>query len=252
MIDQTKLRFFEAFRFVSIAHAGQFRCGPDFRPYTVHLLDVATLLAENVLTYNDNLIIRGLQDDFIEDDNNVIIAGLLHDVLEDTKYTLTDIRKFFGSDIATLVYECTDPPLKCGEARKQAQIKRMKSISNRAKIIKLADKTANLRDIVAHPPGWTSGKIEEYILFASKIGSAASGLCLDLDEKFQSALSAARATLSPPPPADDVDLGLAKQQSFEAATKDAAAYGAGYLLDGEYIDALDVVKALALEVDDGQ
>ena len=56
-------------------------------------------------------------------DDNVISAGYLHDVVEDTDYTIDDIRKEFGDDIANLVMCATEPNKKLSwEERKQDTI----------------------------------------------------------------------------------------------------------------------------------
>jgi GTP diphosphokinase / guanosine-3',5'-bis(diphosphate) 3'-diphosphatase len=65
------------------AHEGQLRASGE--PYITHPLDVAFYLA-------------GLQMDA-----ETIAAALLHDVPEDTDFTLADIEKRFGREVARLV-----------------------------------------------------------------------------------------------------------------------------------------------------
>ncbi len=72
-----------AYDFAAKAHTGQKRKSGE--PYIVHPLATATRLAELQL------------------DPKTIAAALLHDVVEDTSYTLQDIRKEFGDEIASLV-----------------------------------------------------------------------------------------------------------------------------------------------------
>lgn len=67
------------------AHMGQVRKSEVDKPMIMHPISVGMLLEE--YGYDDN----------------VIAAGYLHDVVEDTKYTIEDIEKEFGHDIATLV-----------------------------------------------------------------------------------------------------------------------------------------------------
>ena len=73
----------EAYEFAAMAHAGAKR--PSGEDYIQHRLATALNLAQLHL------------------DVPSIIAGLLHDVPEDTSYTLEDIRKKFGKEVAKLV-----------------------------------------------------------------------------------------------------------------------------------------------------
>lgn len=70
------------------AHAGQKRISGE--DYIVHPLNVALYLA--TLKHIDVA---------------TIIAGLLHDVIEDTSYTIEELRKDFGEEIASLVLGVT-------------------------------------------------------------------------------------------------------------------------------------------------
>ena len=82
-------------------------------------------------------------------DDNVISAGYLHDVVEDTDYTIDDIRKEFGDDIANLVMCATEPNKKLSwEERKQDTIDRVKKYSLREKLVICADKINNLEDLM--------------------------------------------------------------------------------------------------------
>lgn len=48
-----------------------------------------------------------------------VIAGILHDVVEDTKYTLNDIKKEFGDNVAKIVEEVTEDKSLPWEERKR-------------------------------------------------------------------------------------------------------------------------------------
>ena len=72
-----------AYEFAEIAHAGQTRSSGE--PYIIHPLAAAFTLAEMDL------------------EEPIIAATLLHDVPEDTEYTLEDLEKEFGEDIASMV-----------------------------------------------------------------------------------------------------------------------------------------------------
>src|SRR5438128_391552 len=72
-----------AFEFADKAHAGQLRASGQ--PYIVHPVKAAEILADMKMP------------------TPLIIACLLHDVPEDTQVTLSDIRKNFGDDVASMV-----------------------------------------------------------------------------------------------------------------------------------------------------
>src|SRR3989339_1766683 len=72
-----------AYEFASRAHGKQKR--KTGAPYIQHSLHTAFVLAQ------------------IKADLATVVAGILHDVPEDTEYTLDDIRKNFGDEVADLV-----------------------------------------------------------------------------------------------------------------------------------------------------
>ena len=114
------------------AHAGQDYDG--IFPYEKHLDDVV-----KVLTY------YGYAGKFI-------VAGYLHDVIEDGTVSYSDIREYFGAEIAEMVYCVTD---ELGRNRKERKSKTLpKTSSNKdAVVVKLADRIANIQH---------GGKIEMY------------------------------------------------------------------------------------------
>jgi GTP pyrophosphokinase len=119
-------------------HEGQKRLSGE--PYIIHPLNVAGILEE-----------LGL-------DESVIAAGLLHDVVEDTVYTKQDMVRDFGTEIANLVEGVT----KISELKSQSKeteaaenIRKMlvATIQDaRVILIKLADKTHNMRTLKFQPP----------------------------------------------------------------------------------------------------
>ena len=112
------------------AHMGQIRKGEPDKPMIIHPISVGQLL-----------------ESFGYDDN-VVAAGYLHDVVEDTKYTIEDIEKEFGKDIATLVMGASEPDKSLSwEDRKRHTIEETKKLPLRNKLVICADKIDNLEDL---------------------------------------------------------------------------------------------------------
>jgi len=86
------------------------------------------------------------------DDERVLIAAVLHDTLEDTETTVQELVRHFGKEIADIVLEVSDDKTLSKAARKQQQIDHAPHISRRVKLVKLADKICNLRDIAHSQP----------------------------------------------------------------------------------------------------
>src|SRR3954464_4314819 len=112
-------------------HVHQKRKGAAQEPYINHLLEVATLVAQAT----DGK------------DPNLVIAALLHDAIEDQEVPREMIAEVFGEDVAGLVEEVTDDKSLPKQERKRLQAEHAPKKSDRAKLIKLADKTSNLRAV---------------------------------------------------------------------------------------------------------
>ena len=82
-------------------------------------------------------------------DTRTLIAALLHDTVEDTDTTFEEIDAMFGAKVADVVREVTDDNSLPKEDRKRLQIEHAPHIGKRAALVKLADKTSNLRDVAA-------------------------------------------------------------------------------------------------------
>lgn len=81
-------------------------------------------------------------------DDAVVAAGYLHDVPEDTFYTLEDISKLFGGEVASLVMTaCIIENNLSWKEKKSQRIKESKDLPIRNKAVILADKIANIEDI---------------------------------------------------------------------------------------------------------
>lgn len=85
--------------------------------------------------------------------NQIILSSaVLHDVVEDTPYTIEDIAEKFGQDIAGIVGELTLPPGISREEKHEHQLSLMRNGSDRAMMIKLADRASNLRSVLDTNP----------------------------------------------------------------------------------------------------
>jgi guanosine-3',5'-bis(diphosphate) 3'-pyrophosphohydrolase len=80
-------------------------------------------------------------------EENVLIAALLHDTLEDTDTSREEIRDSFSEDVACLVEEVSHPKDYSG-AQVGEYYEKLKHISLRAKMIKLADFLSHLKRLI--------------------------------------------------------------------------------------------------------
>ena len=170
----------QAFYFASKRHSGQKRKGKAEEPYINHLAEVALLVAE---TTNGK-------------DPNLVAAALLHDTIEDTKTEKSELIDMFDEDIASLVGEVTDDTTLRKEERKAAQIASAPKKTPRAKILKLADKTSNLRSIAKSPPkNWDSLRKTEYIDWAVQVVTGLGDVPTELKVHFDAAVEEARKSI---------------------------------------------------------
>ncbi len=133
--DMSKI--ISAYEFAEKAHDGQKRSSGE--PYIVHPVSVAFILLD-----------LGM-------DTDTICAGMLHDVVEDTSYTLEDIRKSFGQDVAMLVDGVTKlskaPIFNQDEQLAENVRKILLAMSQdiRVMLIKLCDRLHNMRTLGCRP-----------------------------------------------------------------------------------------------------
>ncbi|NIM92344.1 MAG: HD domain-containing protein [Anaerolineales bacterium] len=126
--------FIEAMEFAFVLHQNQLRKGSSV-PYFAHLLSVAALVMEN----------EGTEEE--------AIAAILHDAAEDQGgvETLDEIRKRFGSGVASIVHGCSDTfeyPKPPWRERKIAYIERMTNAPLSVLKVSMADKVHNLRSLL--------------------------------------------------------------------------------------------------------
>lgn len=165
-----------AVRFAAWRHRDQRRKCPVGEPYIQHPIRVAELVA----------MVR-------PDDVHLIQAALLHDTVEDTATTFTELRLSFGSDVAALVSEVTDDKSLPADIRKERQVEHAPHCSERAKILKLADKIANIEDLKRPggegiPVGWTEERVNEYFKWATRVVAGLRGCSAELEAQFDQLL----------------------------------------------------------------
>jgi guanosine-3',5'-bis(diphosphate) 3'-pyrophosphohydrolase len=137
------------------------------------------------------------------DDTAVLCAALLHDTIEDTNTTAAELRVAFGETITSVVLEVTDDKNIDKAARKQLQVQHARALSDRAKLVKLADKICNVYDIVAAPPAnWTLTRKREYLRWAKDVVDGLRGAHPGLEAIFDDVHAKGLRVLGAPGHAD--------------------------------------------------
>jgi GTP diphosphokinase / guanosine-3',5'-bis(diphosphate) 3'-diphosphatase len=148
-----------ALKFAANKHRNQKRKDQE-TPYINHPIDVL-----NVLVNEGDV-----------QDEELLIGAILHDTVEDTDATFDEIEAEFGSNIRSLVGECTDDKSLSQEDRKAKQVESAPHKSVKAKQIKLADKISNLRDMIQSPPAdWSRDRKSKYIEWSRQVVAGLRG-----------------------------------------------------------------------------
>ena len=166
--------FVKAVAFAADRHRNQRRKDVDASPYINHPIALANVLANE----------GGVTE------LKVLCAAVLHDTIEDTETTSEDLTTIFGPDITAIVLEVTDDKSLDKFVRKQRQIDHAPHISEEAKLVKLADKICNLRDVLASPPAdWSSERKQNYFDWAAKVVFGIRGVHPELEAAFDRILA---------------------------------------------------------------
>jgi guanosine-3',5'-bis(diphosphate) 3'-pyrophosphohydrolase len=81
--------------------------------------------------------------------------------------------------------EVTDDKALPVAERKRLQVVSAPHKSHRAKLVKLADKLYNLRDLERHTPvGWSEQRVQQYFEWASKVVAGLRGTSKVLEDKL--------------------------------------------------------------------
>ena len=162
----------KALAFAAHKHRDQRRKDPQASPYINHPIALANALVNEA----------GITD------TEVLCAALLHDTVEDTATTHEELVDAFGSRVARMVAEVTDDKRLPKQERKRLQIEHAPHLSEGAKLVKLADKICNLRDVAEHPPAkWDLARRRDYFEWAKRVVDGLRGIHPRLEAAFDAA-----------------------------------------------------------------
>jgi guanosine-3',5'-bis(diphosphate) 3'-pyrophosphohydrolase len=161
--------FIAATAFAAHKHRDQRRKDAKASPYINHPIALANVLANEAKVQ----------------DVIALMAALLHDTIEDTDTTAEELRAHFGAAVAEIVVQVTDDKNLKKSERKRQQVVHAAGIREQAKLVKLADKICNLRDINASPPpDWTLQRKREYFDWAKEVVDQMRGVHPKLEALF--------------------------------------------------------------------
>ena len=162
----------DAVAFAAYKHQRQRRKDAEASPYINHPIALARVLS----------VEGGVSD------TTLLAAAVLHDTLEDTETTFEELKERFGAAVAAVVLEVTDDKSLPKKERKRLQIQHAARISRRAKLVKLADKICNVRDVAASPPRtWPLRRRRQYFDWAKAVVGRMRGTHRRLERLFDEA-----------------------------------------------------------------
>ena len=171
-MSTSEARLLDAIAFAAHKHRDQRRKDVVASPYINHPIALAHLLATT-----------GGVNDIV-----VLQAAVLHDTVEDTDTSLQELVDRFGEQVAAVVAEVTDDKALPKARRKDLQVEHAPHKSREAALVKLADKTCNLRDIASSPPaGWSLERRREYFDWAKRVVDGLPAVSDDLRAAFDAA-----------------------------------------------------------------
>ena len=170
----------KALHFAADKHRDQRRKDVDASPYINHPIEVAELLAR-VGGVTDLVTLQG---------------AILHDTIEDTDTTPEELEQVFGPEVRKVVEEVTDDTALPKADRKRLQIEHAPHISERARLVKLADKISNVRSVTATPPAkWPLSRRQEYLEWTEQVCAGLRGCNAELEQLYDQLLREGREVL---------------------------------------------------------
>lgn len=192
-MDNDSLRLIQALAFAAKRHRLQRRKDAEASPYINHPVALVEVLA----------LEAGI------DDADVLCAALLHDTIEDTDTTRAELADRFGERVASIVAEVTDDKALPKTERKRLQIEHAAVMSREARLVKLADKICNLRDIAESPPAaWPMARRREYFDWAAQVVDRLRGTHAGLERLFDRAFENRPREQRPAVPGAPVVVGI--------------------------------------------
>ncbi len=170
---------FEALDFAAVKHQYLRRGGYDRLPYINHLIKVGKLI----------------QDVGLGDNRDLMLVAILHDVMEDTATGFEEISARFGPLVARAVKELSDDMTLSYDERKRKQIENAAGLSATARVVRIADKICNIRDIMEYPVVWSVEKKLNYVDNSIAVAKEIEGTHDLLEELLQREASLARKKL---------------------------------------------------------
>lgn len=156
-------RVIDALALAAEAHRHQRRKDADATPYVNHPIALLHILSHEA----------GVTDP------DVLCAALLHDYLEDccgqaeglsVQQGRELLEQRFGPQVLAYVDAVTDDKTLPKQERKRLQVEHAAHAPEGARLVKLADKIANLRDIDAAPPAdWSFERRQEYFDWTKRV-----------------------------------------------------------------------------------
>ncbi len=179
-MDESTGLLLKALRYASQKHSDQRRKNAQASPYINHPIQVAQILWD----------VAGVRD------NTLLVAAILHDTIEDTDATPEEIKDQFGEEVLALVLEVTDDKSLPKQTRKQLQVEHAPHKSDKAKLLKIADKISNVGDIINWPPkDWSLERRQEYLLWTEKVVAGLRGVNEKLEIQYDILLAQGKKSL---------------------------------------------------------
>jgi guanosine-3',5'-bis(diphosphate) 3'-pyrophosphohydrolase len=170
-----------ALHFAADKHRDQRRKDAEASPYINHPIEVAELLAR----------VGGVRDLV------VLQAAILHDTIEDTQTTTEELDAHFGERVRRVVEEVTDDTNLPKVDRKRLQIEHAPHMSREARLVKLADKIANVIAVTKTPPAkWPLSRRKEYLDWTEAVVAGVRGSNPALETLYDEVLENGRKVLN--------------------------------------------------------
>jgi len=160
----------QTLEFATDKHKFQRRKNKARDPYIVHPVEVAEILRSSGVT-----------------DTATLCGALLHDTVEDTGTTSQELIDAFGQEVCSIVLDCSDNKSLSKVERKRLQIEHAQHISDKARLVKLADKLSNVSGLSYDPPTkWTQEEIIGYVRWSWCVCQHLYGVNSNLDDRMKS------------------------------------------------------------------